>query len=80
MSPQGTTLATQALDLPTSERAQLAVLLFDSVEDNGVELWPQALVHELRRRLAELKSGQVKPLTSDKAFGESLEGCLPPGI
>jgi len=72
MSQQGTTLATQALDLPTAERAQLAVLLFDSVEESGSELWPEALVRELRRRSTELKSGQVKGLTSEEVFGESL--------
>lgn len=72
MSQQGTTLATQALDLPTAERAQLAVLLFDSVEESGSELWPEALVRELRRLSTELRSGQVKGLTSEEVFGESL--------
>lgn len=72
MSLRGTTLATQALDLPATERVQLAVLLFDSVEESGAELWPEALVRELRRRSAELKSGQVKGLTTDEVFGESL--------
>lgn len=72
MPLQGTTLAIQALDLSAAERVQLAVLLFDSVEESGAELWPEALVLELRRRSAELKSGQVKGLTSEEIFGEAL--------
>ncbi|MDO8539713.1 MAG: addiction module protein [Opitutaceae bacterium] len=69
---QHTALATQALDLPASERAQLALLLFDSVEGDGANLWPGALVDELRRRAEELRSGKVKGLTSEEVFGESL--------
>jgi putative addiction module component (TIGR02574 family) len=67
-----TALVTQALDLPAAERAQLALLLFDSVEDKGAELWPEALVIELRRRSEELRSGRIKGLTSEDVFGESL--------
>jgi putative addiction module component (TIGR02574 family) len=67
-----TALATQALDLPPSERAQLAVLLFDSVERDHAEIWPERLVDELRRRSIELRCGQVKGLTSDEVFGEPL--------
>jgi len=69
---QQTALATQALDLPASERAQLAVLLFDSVEEEGADLWPGALVDELRRRSEHLRSGKVQGLTSEEVFGESL--------
>jgi putative addiction module component (TIGR02574 family) len=69
---QQTTLATQALDLPAPERAQLALLLFDSVEGESANLWPGALVDELRRRSADLRSGKVKGLTSEEVFGEPL--------
>ncbi len=72
MSLQGTTLAIQDLDLSAAECAQLAVRLFDSVEESGAKLWPEALELELRRRSAELKSGQVKGLTSEEIFGETL--------
>ena len=65
-------LATQALDLPVAERAQLAVLLFDSVENGKTAPWPDALVAELRRRSDELRSGAVKGLTSEEVFGEAL--------
>lgn len=67
-----TALATQALDLPAAERAQLAVLLFDSVEQDPAEIWPERLIDELRRRSTELRTGQVKGLTSDEVFGEPL--------
>lgn len=70
--PQQTALATQALDLPASERAQLALLLFDSVEQESVDLWPRPLVDELRRRSADLRSGKVTGLTSEEVFGEPL--------
>lgn len=70
--PQQTALATQALDLPAAERAQLAVLLFDSVEAERTELWPDPLVTELRRRSAELRAGLVRGLTSEEVFGAPL--------
>jgi putative addiction module component (TIGR02574 family) len=66
------TLALQALDLPPSERAQLATLLFDSVADEKSDLWPEALVAELRRRSHELSSGKMRGLTSEEVFGEAL--------
>lgn len=70
--PQQTALATQALDLPVAERAQLALLLAESVQEENVDLWPDALVDELRRRSEDLKSGRVKGLTSEEVFGEPL--------
>ncbi len=70
-SPQ-TALATQALDLPPAERARLAVLLFDSVETARDDVWPAALVAELQRRSAELRSGMVQGLTSEEVFGSPL--------
>lgn len=71
-NPQQTALATQALDLPAAERAQLAVLLFDSVEAERTDLWPDPLVAELRRRSAELRAGRVQGLTSEEVFGAPL--------
>jgi putative addiction module component (TIGR02574 family) len=71
-SPQPAALAAQALDLPASERANLALLLFESVEHEPADVWPTALVIELRRRSEELRSGKVKGLTSEEVFGESL--------
>jgi hypothetical protein len=56
----------------TRPNGQLAVLLFDSVERDHAEIWPERLVDELRRRSIELRSGQVKGLTSDEIFGEPL--------
>jgi putative addiction module component (TIGR02574 family) len=63
-------LATEALDLPAPERAQLAVLLFDSVADQKTDLWPGRLVAELNRRADELRSGTVRGLSDDEVFGE----------
>lgn len=69
---QQTALATQASDLPATERAQLAVLLFDSVENERTDVWPDALVKELQRHSQELRSGRVQGLTSEAVFGEPL--------
>lgn len=71
-SQEPAALAAHALDLPAPERAKLALLLFDSVENEPSEVWPNALVNELRRRSEELRSGKVKGLTSEEVFGESL--------
>lgn len=65
------TLAAQALDLPATDRAKLAVLLFESVADEPVDLWPPALVAELRRRSDDLRLGRVKGLTSEDVFGRA---------
>lgn len=69
---QQTALTTQALDLPPFERAQLALLLIDSVEEPGADVWPKSLVEELRKRSAELQSGKVRGLSSEEVFGEPL--------
>lgn len=69
---QQTALTTQALDLPPLERAQLALLLIESVEEPGADVWPESLVTELRRRSEELQSGKVRGLTSEEVFGEPL--------
>jgi hypothetical protein len=69
------TLASDALALPDAERASLAVLLIDSLgsdEKPDNALWPGVLVTELKRRSAELKSGQVRGLTSEEVFGSPL--------
>ena len=67
------TLASDALALPDGERASLAVLLIDSLDErSGDSPWPDALVAELKQRSAELKSGQVRGLTSEEVFGTPL--------
>ncbi|MBE2282250.1 MAG: addiction module protein [Prosthecobacter sp.] len=63
-------LSVRALKLPARKRLSLAALLLESVENS-----PQvdhALLGELRKRSAELRSGRVKGLTTEEAYGFSL--------
>ena len=67
------TLAADAMALPESERASLAVLLIDSLDERPAGgSWPDSLVTELKRRADELKSGRVRGLTSEEVFGSPL--------
>ena len=61
----------KALKLPPQERMGLATLLLESLEDAtaGVD---RKLLRELSKRAAELRSGKVKGLTTDEAYGFSL--------
>jgi len=58
-------LATQALSLPSEERAELVERLVESLEDETVErLW----IDEAKRRRDEVRSGRVKPVAGDEAL------------
>lgn len=60
----------RALKLPARERMGLAALLIDSlVETPGVD---KVLLKELKTRANDLRSGKVKGLTTQKAYGFSL--------
>ena len=57
-----------ALELPRAERARLAERLIASLdEDSEIE---QAWLVEVRRRVAELRSGSVKPVPGEQVFEE----------
>jgi len=60
-----------ALELPRAERARLAERLIASLdEDSEIE---QAWLSEVRRRVAELRSGSVTPIPGEQVF-EELKG------
>ena len=60
----------KALNLPPKQRMGLATLLLDSLNESaGVD---GKLLRELCRRAEELRSGKVKGLTTEKAYGFSL--------
>ena len=62
-----------ALQLPRAERARLAERLIASLdEDSEIE---RAWAEEIERRVAELRSGKVKPIPGEQVFDE-LEDLL----
>lgn len=62
-----------ALQLSRAERARLAERLIASLdEDSEIE---RAWAEEIERRVAELRSGKVKPIPGDQVFDE-LEDLL----
>jgi putative addiction module component (TIGR02574 family) len=66
-------LTAEAMKLPLRDRVQLAQRLVstldDEVESGTDELW----FAEAQRRLEELRSGKVKGIDSDEAFGTARE-------
>jgi hypothetical protein len=64
-----TPIRQRALKLPARQRMSLAVLLLESLEDKTEDA---ALLKQLKRRSHELRSGQVKGLTTQQAYGFSL--------
>jgi hypothetical protein len=70
MSSTISPVAVKALKLAPVQRMGLAALLLDSLEaDGGVE---KRLLRELTKRAAELRSGKVKGMTTQEAYGFSL--------
>lgn len=62
-------LEAQLLRLPPDERAHLARVLIESLDDQP-ELDPSWL-EEAQRRAAELRSGAVRPVPAANAFAEA---------
>lgn len=70
MSSAISPVSVKALKLAPAQRMGLATLLLDSLdEDAGVE---KQLLRELKKRAAELRSGKVKGMTTQEAYGFSL--------
>lgn len=66
MSTQAEKLLDEALRLSPAEREALAGQLFDSLETDDPDA-EAAWATEIERRLAELDSGQVKPIPWSEA-------------
>ena len=63
-------VSSKALKLPAKERLGLATLLLESLdESSGTD---KKLLRELTKRAADLRSGKVKGLTTEEAYGFSL--------
>lgn len=63
-------LSDQALKLSAKKRMSLAVLLLESVEKSPEV--DHALLATLQKRSTELRSGKVKGLSTEEAYGFSL--------
>jgi putative addiction module component (TIGR02574 family) len=62
MTSDARRLLDDALRLPSADRAELAGLLIDSLEESSDEGVQQAWSNEIAKRLAELDNGSVKPI------------------
>jgi putative addiction module component (TIGR02574 family) len=67
MSREATELLKKALSLPVEERADLAGSLIESLDDTEDESLSAAWDEEVARRMAEIDSGKVKPVSLEEA-------------
>jgi putative addiction module component (TIGR02574 family) len=67
MSPDASDLLKRALDLPVSERAELAGSLIESLDDATDESVQAAWEAEILGRMEDLDSGRVKPVSIEEA-------------
>jgi putative addiction module component (TIGR02574 family) len=74
MATSTTDLFRQALDLNEKDRATLAGLLIESLEEEPDEGVEEAWKEEIRRRVAEIESGEVELIP-----WEVVKATQPPG-
>jgi len=67
MTRQANEILKKALTLPVAERAELASSLIESLDRAKDESVQAAWDKEIVRRMAELDSGKVKPVSLDQA-------------
>ena len=67
MNREATELLKKALSLPVAERADLAGSLIESLDNSEDDSIAAAWDEEIARRMAELDSGRVKPVSLEEA-------------
>ena len=67
MTPQANQLLTEALRLSDTDRGELAAQLSQSLDDAAERDVDAAWSDEIKRRLEEVRSGQVRPLSWSEA-------------
>lgn len=67
MTQEAAELLKKALALPVSERADLAGSLIESLDDTQDESVGAAWDEEVARRMADIDSGGVKPVSLEEA-------------
>jgi putative addiction module component (TIGR02574 family) len=67
MADKATELLKRALTLPVAERAELAGSLIESLDEAADESVKAAWNEEIARRMEDLDSGKVKPISLEEA-------------
>ncbi len=67
MSQKAAELLQKALALPVAERAELAGSLIESLDEVGDESVKTAWEEEIARRMEDIDSGKVKPVSLEEA-------------
>jgi putative addiction module component (TIGR02574 family) len=67
MTREANAILKKALTLPVAERAELASSLIESLDDAKDKSVEAAWDEEIVRRMAELDSGKVKPVSLEQA-------------
>ncbi len=67
MTQEAAELLKKALSLPVSERADLAGSLIESLDETQDEAVEAAWDEEVARRMADIDSGAVKPVSLEEA-------------
>ena len=67
MTREANEILKKALTLPVAERAELASSLIESLDDAKDKSVEATWDEEIVRRMAELDSGKVKPVSLDQA-------------
>jgi len=75
MSPKSAELFKQALELSVEERADLAAQILESLEASDDPSVQAAWQAEIERRMADIDSGAVKPISLDE-FQRRLKSSL----
>jgi putative addiction module component (TIGR02574 family) len=68
MSGEVTELLKQALELPVTDRAELAGSHLESLDHTKDESVEQAWEAEIIRRMEDLESGRIRPLSHDEVL------------
>jgi len=75
MSPKSAELLKQALELSVKERADLAAQIMESLDSSDDPEVQAAWQAEIERRMADVDSGAVKPISLDE-FQRRLKSSL----
>jgi len=75
MSPKSAELFKQALELSVEERADLAAQILESLDSSDDPSVQAAWQAEIERRMADIDSGVVKPISLDE-FQRRLKSTL----
>lgn len=67
MSGKGQKLLEEALALPADERADMAATLIDSLDEREDEAIEEAWAREVKRRIQEVESNEVKTIPWSEA-------------